>query len=480
MTGPIETEVLTPDLCIIGAGAAGLSVAATAVWLLGGSVVLVNKEPMGEVSLKSGCVPSQVLIAAAKRMHEARAARAFSSESTDDDPAVDLPRLRQHAMDVLATLAPMNATARYTAMGVEVIRAEARFLDASTVLAGKKTIKARRFVLATGSRPVVPDLPGLENVACLTDESLFDLADRPDHLVVVGGSASGAELAQAYRRLGVPVTLIEAGARILRHEDPEQAAVIERALRREGVCLKTSAAIERIEPQPTGGLVVHLDGGSTIAGSHLLAATGRRTRTEGLGLEMAGIETDWSGILVNRGFRTTNPLVYAIGSCASGPVAHSVQYEAGLVIRNALFRMPGWLGRTPVPRVVRTDPELAAIGLTETEARAKYRSIRILRWPLSAIDRAQIEGATAGHVKAILTRRGRVLGCSITAPHAGELIMPWALAMVRQLPVSDLARLVYPYPTFSEASKGAAMEFRKRSAPNPWLKRLIGLVRRWG
>lgn len=479
MTGPIETEILTPDLCIIGAGAAGLSVAATAA-ALGVTVVLIDKGPVGTVGPHSGFVPSQVLIATSRRMHEAAVVRALCDESKDDGPVVDLGRLKEHAADVLASLAPMYALTRYAAMGVEVIRAEARFVDASTVVAGKKTIKARRFVLATGARPVLPELPGLECAACLTDESLFDLTEPPNRLVVVGGSASGAELAQAYRRLGVPVTLIEAGARILRQEDPEQAAVIERALRREGVGLMTGAVIERIEPQSTGGFIVHLDGGGTIAGSHVLAATGRRARTDGLGLDTAGIEADRSGIRVNRSLKTTNRIVYAVGDCASGPASHSAPYEAGLVIRDALFRLPAWLGRTPVPRVIRTEPELAVVGLIEAEARAKYRSIRILRWPLSATDRAQIEGATSGHVKVILTCRGRILGCSITSPQAGELILPWVLAMAHQLPVSDLARLVYPYPTFSEATKGAAMEFRKLSAQNPWLRRLIGLVRRWG
>jgi pyruvate/2-oxoglutarate dehydrogenase complex dihydrolipoamide dehydrogenase (E3) component len=225
--------------------------------------------------------------------------------------------------------------------------------------------------------------------------------------------------------------------------------------------------------------------GERIEGSHILVATGRAPTTHGLGLEAAGIAFDKSGIIVDKGLRTTNRRVYAIGDCAGGEAGpyrftHAANHHAGLVIRSALFRLPVRVDPAAIPRVVYTDPELAAIGLSEEEARARHRSIRILRWPLAENDRAQAERAADGHVKAIVTGRGTILGCAIAAPHAGELIVPWALALGKGLKVQDLAGLVFPYPTLSEVTKRAAVEFIRPGAQNPWVRRLIGAVRRLG
>ncbi|WP_324617402.1 dihydrolipoyl dehydrogenase family protein [Microvirga alba] len=475
MTATDATTPLTPDLCVIGAGAAGLSVASIAA-SLGASVVLIESNRMGGECLNVGCVPSKALIAAARWAHE-------RGRADGDGAAIDFSRVQQHVASVIAAIAPMDSPARYGAMGVQVIQAEAHFTDAVTVSAGGRVIKARRFVLATGSRPAIPPIPGLDQVPYLTSETVFELTERPRHLMVIGGGAVGVELAQAYRRLGAAVTVIEAGPRIVAQEDPEMVSVIERALCREGVTLRKGAAIERIELLSSGNIALRLWNGDIVEGSHLLVAAGREPRIEGL--EPAGIKADASGILVNRRLKTTNRKVYAIGDCAGaiatgGRFTHVANHHAGLVIRNALFRLPARLGKTPVPRVVHTAPELATVGLSEAEARAKHGRMRILRWPLSNNDRARAEGATEGHVKAIVTRRGKILGCSIVSAQAGELIMPWVLAMARGLKVSDLAGLVYPYPTFSEATKGAAVEFLKPTAQKPWLRWLIGLVRHLG
>jgi pyruvate/2-oxoglutarate dehydrogenase complex dihydrolipoamide dehydrogenase (E3) component len=370
-------------------------------------------------------------------------------------------------------------------MGVRVIEAEARFADAGTVLAGHATIKARRFVIATGSRPAVPAIPGLDRVPYLTNETVFDLTERPEHLVVIGGGAAGVEIAQAYRRLGVPVSLLEAGELLLPQEDPEMAEVIGRSLRMEGIAVRTGVSVARIEQEQPGRFAILLANGERIEGSHLLVAAGREPRTDGLGLEAAGIGADASGIIVDQGLRTSNRRAYAIGDCAGGAGAgarftHVANHHAGLVIRHALFRLPVRLGRAPIPRVVYTAPELASVGLTEEQAKAKHKTIRILRWAFADNDRARTEKETQGHIKAVVTQRGRILGCSIAGAHAGELIMPWVLAMDKGLKVSDLAGLVYPYPTFSEVAKSAAVEFLRPSAQNPWLRRLISLVRRLG
>lgn len=469
-------EPLRPDLCIIGAGSAGLSVAAIAA-SFGVSAVLIEKARMGGECLNVGCVPSKALLAAAKQAHEARAAGL---------PELEFSRVHRHVKQVIASIAPMDSPQRYRALGVQVIEDEARFTGTGTVLAGGQIIQARRFVIATGSRPAIPNIPGLDQIDFLTNETIFDLPVRPEHLVVIGGGAVGVELAQAYRRLGAQVTLVEAGERILSKEDPEMAAIVERALVREGVTLHAGRAIERIEQRDGGRIAVFVQGlPSPVESSHLLVATGRQPVTEDLGLEEAGIKVDPSGIVVNRGLRTSNRLVYAIGDCAGGAGAgarftHVANHHAGLVIRNALFRWPARVGRAPIPRVLYTDPELAAVGLTEVQAREQHGAIRILRWSFADNDRARAEGAKEGHIKAIVTRRGRILGCAIAGAHAGEFIMPWVLAMSKGLKVSDLAGLVYPYPTFSEVTKSAAVEFLRPSAQNPWLRRGIGLLRRLG
>lgn len=478
------SEVLTPDLCIIGAGSAGLSVAAIAA-SFGVPVVLIEKHRMGGDCLNVGCVPSKALIAAGDTRHAMLAAGRFGIDAIA--PAVDYGKLREHIAGVIARIAPNDSVERYTAMGVQVIEAAARFADDRTVEVNGSVVRARRFVLATGSRPSAPPIPGLDEVAYFTNETIFDLATKPEHLIVIGGGPIGIEIAQAHLRLGARVTVIEAAPRILAREDAEMTAVVERVLLEEGADLRTGSAIERVE-QRAGGIVVTLDSGAEhreIQGSHLLVATGRRPVTEGLGLDAAGVSADPSGIVVDRGLRTTNRRVYAIGDCIGGAAGgyrftHVANYHAGLVIRSALFRLPVRVDTTSVARVTYTDPELAAVGLSEEEARAGHRSIRILRWPYTENDRAQAERATRGHVKAIVTPRGKILGCTIAGALAGELIVPWGLAINKGLRVQDLAGLVFPYPTFSEVTKRTAVEFLRPTARNPWLRRVLGVARRFG
>lgn len=478
-----EPEILKPDLCVIGAGSAGLSVASIAA-SFGASVVLIEKHRMGGECLNVGCVPSKALLAAAHQAQRWRDAARFGI-GTGEAPTIDFGRVQRHVHDVMAAIAPMDSAERYRAMGVQVIKAEASFADARSVTAGGKLIKARRFVVASGSRPAVPTIPGLDQVPSFTNDTIFDLEERPEHLIVVGGGAVGVELAQAYRRLGSEVTIVEAVERLLGREDPEMTAVIARALRREGVALKLGLSVERVEPLDDGRIAVVPAGGeAAIEGSHLLVAAGRRPTLEGLNLKAAGIRADQTGILVGRNLRTSNRKVYAIGDCVGGEESggrftHVANHQAGLVIRNALFGLPVSPSQA-IPRVVYTDPELAAVGIDEEAARAAKRPFRILRWAFADNDRARAEGANQGHVKAIVTLRGKILGCTIVGPGAGELIVPWVMAVSRGLKASDLAGLVYPYPTLSEATRSAAVEFLKPATQNPWLRRLIGLVRRLG
>jgi pyruvate/2-oxoglutarate dehydrogenase complex dihydrolipoamide dehydrogenase (E3) component len=473
------SEDLTPDLCVIGAGSGGLSVAAIAA-SFGVTAVLVERGRMGGDCLNVGCVPSKALIAAADCAHAMRTADRFGIGAVE--PAVTMAAVRDHVRGVIAAIAPNDSVERFSALGVRVIAAEARFIDPRTVVAGPHRIRARRFVLATGSEPAAPPIPGLDGTPFLTNETVFDLAETPRHLLIVGGGPIGVELAQAHRRLGAAVTIVEA-ERVLSRDDPEMAAVVERALLADGVQLRAGASIRRAENRD-GRIALHLDG-ETVEGSHLLVAAGRRPVVKGLGLDEACIRHDKSGIVVDKGLRTTNRRVYAIGDCAGGEAGpykftHVSNDHAGLVIRSALFQLPVRVRPELIPRVTYTDPELAAVGLGEQEARARYRAIRILRWPVAENDRAQAERRTEGHAKAIVTARGRILGCTIAAPGAGDLIVPWVLALAKGLKAQDLAGLVFPYPTLSEVSKRAAVEFLRPSAQNPWLRRLIGVARRFG
>jgi pyruvate/2-oxoglutarate dehydrogenase complex dihydrolipoamide dehydrogenase (E3) component len=473
-------EVLTPDICVIGAGSGGLSVAAGAA-AFGVPVVLVEKGKMGGECLHTGCVPSKSLIAAARHAHAIAGAKAFGLSVRDF--AVDFAGVHKHVHDVIAAIEPNDSKARFTGLGVRLIEGAARFQDGDTVVVGDEiVIKARRFVIATGSSPALPPIPGLRETPHLTNETVFELTERPEDLIVIGAGPVGLELAQAFRRLGSAVTVLEAGQPLAR-EDPECAQAVLDALAQEGIELRTSTAVARV--QAANGhvnVVVRAQGGEeSIAGTHLLLATGRRANTEGLGLDVGGIRQDRAGIVVNKGLKTTNRRVYAIGDVAGGAqFTHLANHQAGLVIRNALFRLPVRVNEHIVPRVTFTDPELGHVGLTEAEARDRRITFRVLRWPFHENDRAQTERATNGHIKVITTRNGGILGATIVGAGAGELIAPWTLGVTRKLNIRAFAGTIVPYPTLAEVGKRAAMTYFTPVLTSRFLQRMIILLRRFG
>ena len=472
-------ERLQPDICVIGAGSGGLSVAAAAA-AFGVSVVLVEKNKMGGECLNTGCVPSKSLIAAAKHARAVAEARAFGVAAGPAD--IDFGKVHRHVHDVIAAIAPNDSKERFNGLGVRVIAGAARFKDRSTVAVGDEIeIAARRFVIATGSSPSLPPIAGLEAVPYLTNETVFDLTTRPQHLIVIGAGAIGLELAQAFRRLGAAVTVLEA-AQPLAREDGECAAIVLDALAREGVIVRSNVTVARVEG--TGAkikVVLAGDGEEAIEGSHLLIATGRRANTDGLALEQARIACDRNGIVVNKRLKTTNRRVYAIGDVAGrGQFTHLANYHAGLVIRNALFRLPVKVNADLVPRVTFTDPELAHVGLTEAQARARGLSIRLLRWPYHENDRAQTERETVGHITVVTDGRGNIRGAPIVGAGAGELITTWTLAIDRGLPIRALAGIIVPYPTLAEIGKRAAITYFTPSLTNVWVRRIIALLRRFG
>lgn len=468
--------VLTPDLCVIGGGSGGLTLAAGAVQM-GASVVLVEAERMGGDCLNVGCVPSKSLLAAARRAQEMREAGPFGIQAVE--PAIDFAGVMRHVQEVIAAIAPHDSVARFEGLGVQVILERARFTGPTEVVAGGRTIRARRFVLATGSRPAVPPIPGLADVPYLTNETVFENRVRPDHLLVLGGGPIGCELAQAHRRLGAAVTILDIGP-ILPREDPELVAVLRARLLAEGVVIRDRVEVARVEPGPV--VVLGGPGGEErIAGSHLLVATGRRPTVDGLGLEAAGIRHSPKGIEVDARLRTSNPRVWAIGDCTGGPqFTHLAGWQAGIVIRNVLFRL--WARGTPaaLPRVTFTDPEIASVGLLAGEARAQGLEHRVLDWPLAQNDRAQAERRTEGRIRLVAGRRGRILGVSIVAPHAGELLLPWVLAIERGLGVGALAAVLAPYPTLSEISKRAAGSWYTPTLFSERTRRLVRLLARLG
>jgi pyruvate/2-oxoglutarate dehydrogenase complex dihydrolipoamide dehydrogenase (E3) component len=479
----MNAKLLRPDLCVIGAGAGGLSVAAAAA-AMGAPVVLVEKGAMGGDCLNFGCVPSKALIAAGQAAQAMRAANRFGLEPVE--PRVDPVALHAHVHGVISGIAPTDSSARFEALGVQVIRAAGRFVSRDMLEAGEYRIKARRFVIATGSSPSIPRIPGLETVRFLTNETLFDLKTSPEHLIVVGAGAIGVEIAQAWRRLGAKVTLLEAG-RALGREDPELAAVVIDQLANEGVDMREGASVARVEPLGDGVRVfVERDGSvSAIDGSHLLIATGRAPNVDGLGLEAAGVDFDRDGVRTGANLRTTNRRVYAVGDvvvAAAGGArfTHAANYHAGLVLRATLFRLPVRVAPGLVPRVTYSDPEIASVGLDETAARERGLNPLILRWPFAENDRARAERDTRGHIKVIATRRGRILGAGIVGPRAGELIAPWQLALTRKLSIGDMAGVIMPYPTLSEVSRRAAVTGLARGLRNPWLGRALRFLRRFG
>ena len=444
------------DLCVIGGGSGGLSVAAGAAQM-GAKVALVERGRMGGDCLNTGCVPSKALIAAAQRAQSMRGSERFGIASVSPD--INFERVHAHVHSVIAAIAPHDSVDRFTGLGVKVFQAEARFVRPDLLIAGDAPIRARRFVVATGSRPAIPPISGLDRSGYLTNESIFDLRERPDHLIVVGGGPIGVELAQAFRRLGSAVTLVER-LKILPRDEPEAVAIVREALRNEGVELFENAEISSVARN--GGKVeamVHADGGTRkLTGTHILVAAGRVPDLDGLDLSAADIEHGPAGIKVDARLRTTNKKVFAIGDVCGGPqFTHVAGYQAGIVIRNALFSLPAKVNYDALPWVTYSDPELAHVGLTEAQARAEGYSVSVLMEPLRANDRAQAERATDGLAKiVVVSGSGRILGATLVAPHAGELIALWGLAISRRLMLSAIAGMIAPYPTFSEISKRVA------------------------
>lgn len=473
-------DVLKPDICVIGAGSGGLSVAAGASQM-GADTVLIERAKMGGDCLNYGCVPSKALLAAGHAAASVRTATRFGVHA--DAPRVDPAGVFAHVHGTIAAIEPNDSVERFTGLGVNVIEAEGTFIDAKTVQAGDVRIQARRFVVATGSSAFVPPIPGLESVPYFTNETIFYRDTLPEHLIVIGGGPIGIELAQAHRQLGCDVTVLEL-AKIMPKDDPELVDVVRKAIAADGIDIREGVEIARVEKTATGVAVILAGPGGeeVVPGSHILVATGRKANVDGLGLDAAGIAYSPRGIDVDARLRTSNKRVFAIGDVAGGlQFTHVAGYHAGVVIKNALFRMPAKADHRCVPWVTYTAPELAQVGLNEEQARARNGAdIRVLRWPFHENDRAQAEGDTAGMVKAITTKKGVILGAGIVGPHAGELIQTWVLAMSNKIKIGGMATMIAPYPTLGEVSKRAAGSFYTPSLFSERTRKIVKFLSRFG
>lgn len=471
---------ISVDICVIGGGAGGLAVAA-AVASFGQSVALIEKHKMGGGSLNYGSVPSKALIAAARRAHQMRTAAAFGIGAVA--PAINYRAVNDHVHSVVGAIAPNYSAERFGGLGVQVIIGSARFLDKRTVAVAERKIRARRFVIATGSSPIVPPVPGLDSVAYFSNESIFENKDKLERLIVIGGCSVAFELAQAHARLGSRVTVLS-GTKALPQEDPEMTAVVLKQLRAEGIDIREETHIDRVEAGH-GFVRAHIvSAGSrdTIDGTHVLVAAGRKPNLADLNLTAAGIKFDHNGIAVNAGLRTSNRRVFAIGDAAAGSrqLADAATYHADIFVRRALFRQAATVEEKIAARVTFTAPELAHVGLTEEQAKAKKYKINVLRWPYHENDRAQAERATFGHIKVVTDRGGAVLGASIAGEQAGELIQIWSLAVSQGLNIKAMTGWAAPYPTLGEISKRAAIRSYAASTGNTLVRRAVKLLAKLG
>lgn len=464
------------DLLVIGAGSGGLSVAAGAVQM-GAKVVLLEGHKMGGDCLNFGCVPSKALIASGKAAYGQAHASAYGVANVA--PKVEYVAAKDHVADVIAQIAPVDSQDRFEGLGVTVIREYGRFVSATEVQAGDTLITARRIVIATGSSPLVPSIPGLETVPFETNETIFELRDQPEHLLIIGGGPIGMEMAQAHRRLGCQVTVIE-GAKALGKDDPEMAGVVLTQLRAEGIEIAEDALAAEIRGT-RGAIEVETKDGRIFKGSHLLMAVGRRANIDALDLEKAGIETIHTGIKVDDSLKTSNSKVYAIGDVAGGlQFTHVAGYHAGVVIRSALFGLPAKISTAHLPWATYTAPELAQVGLTEAQARVAHGDkLEVVRFEFHHNDRLIAERKTAGLIK-VMVVKGRPIGVSIAGEQAGELINLWSMVIANKLKMKHVAAMVAPYPTVGEINKRAAgAYFSPRLFDNPMVKRVVGFVQRW-
>jgi pyruvate/2-oxoglutarate dehydrogenase complex dihydrolipoamide dehydrogenase (E3) component len=460
------------NLVVIGAGTAGLVTAAGAAGL-GARVALVERDLMGGDCLNVGCVPSKALIRAARAVAEVRGAGRFGL-SVPAGAAVNFPAVMERMRRLRADISPGDSAARFRALGVDVFLGAGRFSEPDAVEVDGRTLRFHRAVIATGARARQPAIPGLSDAGFLTNETVFTLTELPPRLAIVGAGPVGCELAQAFARFGSRVTLVGKEPQVLPREDPEAARLVADALQKDGVQLLLGDTLERVERRPEGKQL-HLKRGDRLVADAILVGVGRQPNVEDLNLETAGVKYDpKAGIAVDDRLRTTNKRVYAAGDvCSAHKFTHAADAMARIVIQNALFYGRARASALTMPRCTYTDPEVAHVGLSAADAKEKGIAVRPLLQELRHVDRALLDGETEGFVK-VLVKEGtdRIVGATIVATHAGEMISELTLAMVGGLGLRTIARTIHPYPTQAEAIKKLG-DLYNRGRLTPWVKRLL-------
>jgi len=413
------------DLVIIGAGSAGLVAADFAV-KLGVRVALLEKDRIGGDCTWSGCVPSKALLKVAKVNHQMRNADRYGL--TPADASVNLKEVMAHVKSVIDDIYQDESPEALRAKGIDVYIGDVRFVDARTIAVGNEEVCARRILICTGASPFIPPIYGIENIDYLTYQNVWDLQELPKHLVIIGAGPIGCEMTQAFCRLGSKVTLVEAGDRILPHDDIAASKVLTEVFEAEGIDLCLNAAIERV--WKNDDIHVSIDQ-SEVTGDALMIAVGRRPNVEGLSLEKANVSYSANGIEVNKNLRTSQKHIYAAGDCTGGyQFTHYAGWQAAMVVRNALLPLASKGVQEHVPWTTFTDPEVAHAGLSEQEARQQYGDdIQTYDWPMIKVDRAHTEGDTTGFIKLVCKKNGKLLGVTIVAAQAGEMINEWSLAL---------------------------------------------------
>ncbi len=471
------------DLIVIGGGAGGLVVASIASQLGLATTLIEAEEQLGGDCLHYGCVPSKALLHAARVAMQVRTAGHFGLEARLEP--VRLDAVMGHVAAVINDLQRHDDPDRFRAYGCEVLFGRARFSGPDTVEVNGRSLSARRFVLATGSSAFVPPLPGLAEAGFLTNREIFSLKTLPPRLAVIGGGPIGIELAQAFARLGSRVTVIQRGARILPREDADMAEALQQVLMAEGIEFCCDTEVEQVTLQDGVRLLQCRVGNESrqICAEEILVAAGRTPNVQGLGLEQAGVAFDQRGVTVDNHLRSSNPRIYACGDvCGPYQFTHMAEYQAGVVIANAVFRWPKRVDYAVVPWVTYSDPELARVGLSEAEARQQGLAVEVLRFDFAANDRAVMEGAPQGFVK-LLVRRGsrwrgggRIVGAAILGSHGGELLHELVLAMQSGARIGTVAATIHAYPTRAQILRRAANRRYADALFSPlsrWLVRLL-------
>ncbi len=448
---------------VIGAGTGGLVTAAAAAGL-GARVALIERHLMGGDCLNVGCVPSKAVIRAARAWHDARSARdrfAGPAATGDGDFGAVMERMRRLRADI----AKIDGAPRYTSLGIDVFLGEGRFEGPDVVAVGDARLKFRRAVIATGARAAAPPIPGLADAGYLTNETVFELTELPARTLVIGGGPIGCELAQSFARFGSAVTLLDIAPNILPTEDADAAAVVDRALRADGVNIQAGVQITRVDVDGAVRRVeFQSDGAETsVDVDAILVAAGRAPNVEGLGLEAAGVRYDTEGVEVDERLRTSNPRVYAVGDvCSKYQFTHVADWHARMVVQNALFFGRAKTRDLVVPWTTYTSPEVAHVGMTAADARERGIEVDVLTLPLEDVDRAVLDDATEGFLRVLLKKGSdRILGATLVAEHAGDMISEIGLAITNGLGLSAIGRTIHPYPTQAEVFRKAADRWRR-------------------